>query len=76
MDNAQWLKGYQQFNKKIKFSLQNFCVYRTHAKITSGIYTFYSMFEGQKRFSRSFVCKILTLCMVSVQDRFIISSYG
>ena len=49
-------------------------IYRTRAIITRGLYTFYPIFEGQKRFLRSFFCKILTLCMVSIQERFQIKS--
>ena len=44
--------------------------YRTRAIITRGLYTFYPIFEGQKRLFR----KILTLCTVSIQERFIIKS--
>ena len=51
-----------------------FSEYRTHAIITRGLYTFYPIFEGQKRFLRSFFCKILTLCMVSIQERFQVKS--
>ena len=52
--------------------------YRTRAIITRGLYTFYPIFEGPKRFLRSFFRKILTLCMVSIQERFQIKSrnYG
>ena len=42
-------------------------IYCTRAIITRGLYTFYPIFEGQKRFLRTFFCKILTLCMVSIQ---------
>ena len=41
-------------------------MYRTRAIITHGLYTFYPIFEGQKRFLRSFLCKILTLYIVNV----------
>ena len=34
----------------------------------------YPIFEDQNRFLRSFFRKILTLCTVSIQDRFIIKS--
>ena len=49
-------------------------MYRTLAIITSGLYTFYPLFEVQKRFSRGFFLKILALCMVSIQERFLIKS--
>ena len=39
------------------------------AIITRGLYTFYPLFEVQKRFLRSFFLKILALCMVSIQER-------
>ena len=45
------------------------------AIITRGLYTFYPVFEGQKRlFKELFFHKILTLCMVSIQERVIIKS--
>ena len=44
-------------------------MYRTRAIITRGLYTFYPLFEVQKRFSRGFFLKILALCMVSIQER-------
>ena len=37
-------------------------MYCTRAIITRGLYTFYPIFEDQKRFLRSFFGKILTLC--------------
>ena len=43
-------------------------MYRTRAFITRGLYTFYPIFEDQKRFLRIFFCKFLTLCMVSIQE--------
>ena len=49
-------------------------IYRTSAIIIRGLYTFYPIFEGQKRFLRSFFCKILTLCTVSIQAQVINSS--
>ena len=39
------------------------------AIITRGLYTFYSILEGKKRFLRSFFRKILPLCTVSIQER-------
>ena len=49
-------------------------MYRTRTIITRGLYTFYSLFEVQKRFLRGFFLKILALCMVSIQERFLIKS--
>ena len=48
--------------------------YRTRAIITRGLYTFYPPFEVQKVFSRVFFLKLLALCMVSIQERFLIKS--
>ena len=42
-------------------------IYRTRAIITRGLYTFYPLFEGQKRFFKELIQKILPLCMVSIQ---------
>ena len=50
-----------------------FLSYRMRAIITRGLYTFYPIFEDQKRFLRSFFRKILTLCMVSIQERVIVA---
>ena len=47
--------------------------YRTRAIITRGLYIFYPIFEGQKRFLRSFFHKILTLYTVSIQERVIVA---
>ena len=44
-------------------------IYRTRAIITRGLYTFYPLFEVQKRFFKGFFLKILALCMVSIQER-------
>ena len=49
-------------------------IYRMCAIITRGLYNFYPIFEGQKRFFKELFCKILTLCMVSIQERFQIKS--
>ena len=58
-----------------KYVLQSsYLIYRTRAIITRGLYTFYPIFEGKKRFLRNFFCKILTLYMVSIQERFQIKS--
>ena len=48
--------------------------YSTRAIITRGLYIFSTLFEGQKRFLRSFFHKFLPLYMVSIQERFIIKS--
>ena len=42
----------------------------TLAIITRGLNTIYPIVEGQNVFLRSFFCKILTLYMVSIQERF------
>ena len=47
--------------------------YRTRAIITHSLYIYYPLFQGQKRYLRSFFHKIQPLCMVSIQDRFIIN---
>ena len=44
------------------------------AIITRGLYTFYPIFEGRNVFLRSCFRKTLTLCMVSIQERFLIKS--
>jgi hypothetical protein len=46
--------------------------YCTGAIITRGLHNLNPLFEGQKRFLSGFFCKILALCMVSIQERFII----
>ena len=48
-------------------------MYRRHAIITRGLYIFYPLFEIQKRFSRNFLLKILTLFIVSIQERVIMA---
>ena len=49
--------------------------YRTRAIITRGLYTFYPLFEVQKRFFKGFFfLKILALCMVSIRERLLIKS--
>ena len=54
-----------------RYLILTFCIiHRTFAIITRGLYTFYPIFEGQKRFFKELFCKILTLCMVSIQERF------
>ena len=49
-------------------------MYQTCAIITRGFYTFYPLFEVQKRFFKRLFLKILALCMVSIQERFLIKS--
>ena len=45
------------------------------AIITHDLYTFYHIFEGENRFFKKlFFCKILTLCLVFIQERFQIKS--
>ena len=52
-------------------------MYRTRAIITHCLYIFYPILESQKRFLRSFFHKSLPLCMISIQERFIIKrAYG
>ena len=54
--------------------MKNLSNYRTRTIITRGLYTFYPLFEVQKRFSRNIFLKILALCMVGIQDRFLVKS--
>ena len=56
-----------------KNKLYIYSTYRTRAIITRGLYIFYQLFEGQKHFLRDFFRKILALCMVSIQERFLIN---
>jgi hypothetical protein len=50
-------------------------IYRTRAIVIRGLYFFNPLFESQKRyFKELFFCKILALCMVSIQERFLINS--
>ena len=44
--------------------------YRTHAFISCSLYTFTKIFKTFSLFSRRFFQKILSLCMVSIQERF------
>ena len=48
--------------------------YRTRIIITRGLHNLYPIFEGQKCFARSFFHKILLLCMVNIEERFVIKS--
>ena len=43
--------------------------YHTCAIIPRSLYSFYPLFEVQKRFFKGLVLKILALCMVSIQER-------
>ena len=52
------MKAYLKFNQKV--------IYRTRAIITRGLYSFYPLFEVQKRFFKGLYLKILALCMVSI----------
>ena len=47
-------------------------IYRMRAIITRGLYT--PFLKAKNVYLRSFFCKILTLCMVSIQEGFIIKS--
>ena len=49
-------------------------VYRTHIIIIRGLYTSYPLFEVQKYFFKDLFNKILALCMVSIQELFLIKS--
>ena len=76
-----WIKTFTENWKKNGYYNFDFvlitgaiCTYRTRTIITRGLYTFYPIFEGQKRFLRSFFCNILALCMVSIQEGFQIKS--
>ena len=48
--------------------------YHTRIIITRNLYTFYPLFEVQKRFFKGLFLKILALCMVSIQEQFLIKS--
>ena len=48
--------------------------YSMCAIITRGLYIFYPILEGQKSFLRSFFRKFLTLFMVSIQERVMMTS--
>ena len=51
--------------------------YRMHAIITRGIYIFFTPFlKTISLFSREFFQKVLSLCMVSIPERFVIKSYA
>ena len=63
--SKKFLKALHSFSNRVDISIY---VYRTRAIITRGLYTFYPILEGQKRL-RSFFCKILTLCTISIQER-------
>ena len=77
-----WIESTFEHDPQFFSLLSNFLVHKwiclhleycTHAIITCGLYIFKPLFEGQKR-SRSFFHKSLPLCMVSIQERFIIKS--
>ena len=48
--------------------------YRTRAIIIHGLYTFYPRFEVQTCFFTGIFLEILALCMVSIQEQFLIKS--
>ena len=56
-------------------SLHFLSTYRTRTIIIRGWYTFYPLFEVQKRFFKGFFLKILALCMVSIQEWFLIKRH-
>ena len=74
LHTAKTLKTYVCTISISTFLLPHFLSYRTRAIITRGLYIFYPLFEGQKPFLRGFFHKILALCMVSIQERFLIKS--
>ena len=49
-------------------------IYRTRAIITRGLYIFYPIFEDHFFVFKEVFQKILPLCMVSIQERFLIKS--
>ena len=49
-------------------------VYRTRAIITSSWYIFYPILKSISFFSRRFYQKFLSLCIVSIEERFVIKS--
>ena len=51
-------------------------IYRTCAIITRGLYIYHPIFEDNFFESRRFFHKILSLCMVSIQEWFVIKSAG
>ena len=57
--------------------LSNFVIYQTRAIITCGLYTFYQLFEVQKRFFQgAFFLKFwpYVWLLVSIQEWFLIKS--
>ena len=57
-----------------KGSWKNQNKHDTGTIIIFGLYISYPILEGQNRFLRSFFCKFSPLCMVSIQEWFIIKS--
>ena len=54
--------------------VSHYSTYHPRAIIIHFLYIFYPILEGQKRFLRCFFCKFPPLCMVSIQEQFIIKS--
>ena len=63
------LGTYMKMENRIYFSL-----YHTRAILTHGLYIFTPFLKTISLFSRRFFHKILSLCMVSIQERFLIKS--
>ena len=49
-------------------------IYCTRTIITRGLYIFYPIFEDHFFVFKEFFHKIISLCMVSIQERFLIKS--
>ena len=49
-------------------------IYRTRVIITRGLFTFYPIFEDHYFVFKEVFLKILTLCMVSTQERVVFKS--
>ena len=75
LDRIKLCSELWQFRFNIFELLTHQIRYRTRVIMTRGLYTFYPLFEVQKRFfSRGFFVEFLALCMVSIQERFLIKS--
>ena len=48
--------------------------YRRWANITRSLCILYPLFEGQKRYFNEFFQKIMRLCMINIQEKFVIKS--
>ena len=62
-------RGYDDMHSIIDIKVLN----TIHGPLSPAVCTLFTLFEGQKCFLRSFFCKILTLCMISIQERFIVA---